>query len=226
MRTRLLAVTPLFVVADLDRSLDFYRRVLAFGEPSVHGDPPCFAMLNRDGFDLMLSVAETPGAVTPNGPHGVWDVYLRVADVAAEAAAITAAGATIVRGPQDTFYSMREIEVLDPDGHRICLGQDTGDEPLAAGEVFEGTLDVGSAKLRLVLRIATVHGHEVARLDSLDQGAMNLMVDTFARDATSMRFEMKSIGARFEGAVAAGGKEVAGHWTQGARTWPLTLRKN
>jgi uncharacterized glyoxalase superfamily protein PhnB len=51
-------------------------------------------------------------------------VYVRVADVAAEIKALVAAGVKIERGPSDTFYSMREIEVLDPDGHRWCLGQD------------------------------------------------------------------------------------------------------
>jgi len=30
----------------------------------------------------------------------------------------------IDRGPTDTFYQVREIDVLDPDGHRICIAQD------------------------------------------------------------------------------------------------------
>ena len=42
-RARVLSSTPLFVVADLQRSLQFYRQVLGFGEPSVWGEPPCFA---------------------------------------------------------------------------------------------------------------------------------------------------------------------------------------
>ena len=58
MRSRIRAVTPLLVVSDLQRSIDFYARALGFVEPNVHGDPPCFAMMNRDGFDLMLSLGE------------------------------------------------------------------------------------------------------------------------------------------------------------------------
>jgi predicted enzyme related to lactoylglutathione lyase len=81
-------------------------------------------MLHRDGFELMLSLAEKPGQVKPHGPHGVWDVYLRVADVATEAEALRAAGGALDKGPTDMFYEMREIECLDPDGHRICLAQD------------------------------------------------------------------------------------------------------
>src|SRR5262245_36410931 len=124
-RTRVLTSTPVLVVSDLKRSIDFYVKQLGFEEPSVWGDPPCFAMLNRNGFELMLSLVESEGGVRPNGPTGVWDVYLRVDDVAAEQAALEAAGAKIEKGPVDTFYDMREIEVVDPDGHRWCFGQDT-----------------------------------------------------------------------------------------------------
>ena len=47
-RPRVLSTTPLLVVADLQRSLGFYCQKLGFGEPSVWGEPPCFAMLHRD----------------------------------------------------------------------------------------------------------------------------------------------------------------------------------
>jgi catechol 2,3-dioxygenase-like lactoylglutathione lyase family enzyme len=119
-----LATVPLLMVSDLQRSLEFYEKKMGFVEPAVHGEPPCFAMLNRNGFDLMLSLAETPDSVRPNGPKGIWDVAVRVADIANEMAALTAAGVKIDQGPRDTFYQMREIEVVDPDGYRWCFGQD------------------------------------------------------------------------------------------------------
>ena len=119
-RARVLSTTTLLIVADLPRSLDFYAR-LGFGKPSVHGEPPCFAMLFRDGFELMLSTGETP---RPNGACGVWDMYVRVDDVAGEQHALAAADVAIAKGPTDMFDQMREIEVVDPDGHRICFGQD------------------------------------------------------------------------------------------------------
>lgn len=127
-RPRVRSVTPLLVVSDLQRSIDFYCGKLGFVEPNVWGEPPCFAMMNRDGFDLMLSLAEDPRQVSPHGPQGTWDFYVSVADVAAEAAALQAAGVPLDKGPTDTPYSMREIECMDPDGHRICLAQDIGGE--------------------------------------------------------------------------------------------------
>lgn len=107
MRPPIRALTPLLLVSDLERSIDFYCRCLGFVEPNVHGDPACFGMIHRDGFDLMPSVAEGPDGVRPLGRDGTWDVHVRVSDVhvrvsdlAAEIAASRAAGVrsgTIVR---------------------------------------------------------------------------------------------------------------------------------
>ncbi|HZL87070.1 MAG TPA: VOC family protein [Pirellulaceae bacterium] len=120
---KIYTTTPLFVVADMPRSLDFYSR-LGFTEHSLWGEPTCFAMVRCGGFEIMLSLAESPDRVRPNGPGGIWDMYIRLADIAAEIAALESAGIKLDRGPTDAFYQMREIEVLDPDGYRICVAQD------------------------------------------------------------------------------------------------------
>jgi hypothetical protein len=74
----------------------------------------------------MLSLAEDPSHVRPNGPQKVWDVYVKVGDVAMEAKALRRASVEVVRGPEKSFYDMIEIEVLDPDGYRVCFAQDVG----------------------------------------------------------------------------------------------------
>ena len=123
-RTKVLATAPLLLVSDLQRSLHFYQQKLGFEGPAVHEEPLCFAMLNRNGFDLTLTLAEDGSGVRPNGPTGSWDVYVGVADVGAEIVELTAAGVKIDGGPTDTFYEMREVKVVDPDEHRWCFGQD------------------------------------------------------------------------------------------------------
>jgi catechol 2,3-dioxygenase-like lactoylglutathione lyase family enzyme len=224
-RSRVRSVTPLFLVSDLQRSIDFYCQKLGYAEPAVHGDPPCFAMMNRDGFDLMLSLADDSAQVRPNGPTGTLDMYVSVADIAGEIAALERAGVKLDKGPSDTFYEMREIEIIDPDGHRICFAQDIRNEPLRSADVWEGVLDVGAAKLRLVLKlVATGHGL-LGRLDSLDQGAMNLPLDQVKRAGQSLSFELKSAGATYEGTLNGDSTELAGRWSQGGRTWPLVFRR-
>jgi catechol 2,3-dioxygenase-like lactoylglutathione lyase family enzyme len=116
-RSPLLAATTVLVVSDLARSLEFYGR-LGFVEPAMFGEPPVFAMANREGYDLMLKL----GRAQP--PDDAWAMHLRIADIAAEEDALRAAGVAIARGPATTAYAMYELEVVDPDGYRICFGQD------------------------------------------------------------------------------------------------------
>jgi catechol 2,3-dioxygenase-like lactoylglutathione lyase family enzyme len=80
-------------------------------------------MMHRDGFDLMLSEPEDRERIHPNGPQGLWDLYVRVTDVQQQIATLRGAGVRVDRGPTHTEYEMLEIEVLDPDGYRICFGQ-------------------------------------------------------------------------------------------------------
>jgi catechol 2,3-dioxygenase-like lactoylglutathione lyase family enzyme len=122
-RGPLLATSAVLVVSHLQRAIDFYAK-LGFVEPATWGDPPTFGMMNRDGFDVMLSCSESGATLPVNASHGAWDLHLRIADVTAEEQALRAAGVAIDKGPTTTFYGMIEIEVLDPDGHRICFGQD------------------------------------------------------------------------------------------------------
>jgi catechol 2,3-dioxygenase-like lactoylglutathione lyase family enzyme len=218
-------VTPVLVVSSIERAVDFYCGKLGYGKPQVYGDPPCFAMIYRDGMELMLTLTESGAHGKPNGPAGVWDLYIAVTDVAAEQRALEAAGVTIDKGPTDAFYAMREIEVLDPDGHRICFAQDITFERADASEKWEGALDVGAKKLRLVLELASTKDGLVGRLVSLDQGGIQIPIETAARDGVKLRLEIRAIGAVYEGRADDTGARVEGTWVQGGKSWPLELRR-
>lgn len=221
-RPRVLSTTPLLVVAELQRSLQFYQHVLGFSEPSVWGEPPCFAMLHRDGFELMLSVAEGETKPTPNGPSGCWDAYLRIGDVASEMQALAATGCALAKGPTDTFYKMREIEIVDPDGYRWCIAQDVGH----VEEAFAGVLDLGPKQLRLVLQLVLDNGGWTGKLDSPDQNAFGMPIDKVERTAAKLQFAMAAIGAGYDGAFDADGGAIRGTWAQAGRAWPLVLRRS
>jgi catechol 2,3-dioxygenase-like lactoylglutathione lyase family enzyme len=228
-RPAVLGTSPLIVVSDLQRALDWYAK-LAFSEPGIWGEPPVFAIVRRDRFLIMLSLAEEPDHVRPNGPDGLWDLYVKVADIEAEIAALADAGVTPARGPTDTFYQMREIECVDPDGYRICIAEDLSLRPIVPTERWAGTLDTGVAKLRLVLKLAPLAaGAErrdewAARLDSLDQNAMDLPIDQFDRSEGRFAFEMDAIRARFESTNVSADR-IEGVWSQSGGTWPLVFER-
>ncbi len=103
-------------------------------------------------------------------------------------------------------------------------GARTETPPAPGQEVWEGVLDVGQAKLRLVLKISTVDGKLKATLDSPDQGAFGLAIDTITRKDGAVHFEMSPINAAFDGTTDASGSTITGQWTQG-RSWPLVFKR-
>ena len=112
--------TPVLAVADYPRARDHYRDCLGFTVLEEGGDPPRFGILERGGAVVFLDAWHGP----PAAPGAGWSAYFHVDDVLALQAELEAAGANVVAGPRVTVYGMRELEVLDPDGHRLCFGAD------------------------------------------------------------------------------------------------------
>lgn len=91
---------------------------------------------------------------------------------------------------------------------------------------WEGTLDAGSVKLRLVLHIdAPKNGALAGRLDSPDQGATDLPIDSLSVAANTLRFEMKSLAAMYEGKLDSDGNQITGEFRQGGQAFPLTFKR-
>lgn len=99
----------------------------------------------------------------------------------------------------------------------------------AAGQGIEGiwlgTLDANGIKLRLVLKVSKgPDGKFWGKMDSIDQGANDLPIDTLSYEAGRLRFEMKAINASFEGLMSKDGTEISGEFKQGG-TLPLVFKR-
>jgi len=90
---------------------------------------------------------------------------------------------------------------------------------------WRGTLDAGSAKLDLILHIVKKNGTLTATLDSPDQGATGLAVDSITVSGKSLRFEMKSLGADYEGVFSSDGSQIEGEFRQQGQKLPLTFKR-
>ena len=64
----------MLLVADLERSVAYYRDRLGF-ECHEHGDPPNFATASRDGQTILLSLAQDSSRLVPH-----WQIVLELAD--------------------------------------------------------------------------------------------------------------------------------------------------
>lgn len=88
---------------------------------------------------------------------------------------------------------------------------------------WQGTLDVGAGKLRLVFHFVNMQNGLTATWDSPDQGANGLPVGEVTRNGASLKLGLKQAGASFEGKIAPDHKSISGTFTQGGQDFPLVL---
>src|SRR5262249_929116 len=121
-------VTHFLVVADQDRSREFYRSV--FGATVVMERDPVILRLANSW--LILNVGGGPTddkptvtLTTPSDPHQTSAfTNLRVADIHGGYAEWSAKGAEFLTEPKDHAHEIRAY-IRDPDGHLIEVGQST-----------------------------------------------------------------------------------------------------
>ncbi|MBI1763192.1 MAG: alpha/beta fold hydrolase [Acidobacteria bacterium] len=99
--------------------------------------------------------------------------------------------------------------------------------PAANEERWEGVLEAGQQKLRLILRLAkAADGKLSGKLDSPDQdGLKDLPISTLTLKEGKLRFEMNLIGASYEGNANSAGTEFIGQWQQSGLSLPLTFKR-
>ncbi|MFZ0632450.1 MAG: VOC family protein [Acidobacteriaceae bacterium] len=120
------AISPCFIVSDVDRTIAFYRDRLGFEttfrEPAQN---PFFAILLRDGAQLFVkSEANLPPL--PNSarhPFMRLDAFVYAPEPDALAEEFLAHGTTFSTPLQDTHDGLRGFEVTDPDGYVLFFGR-------------------------------------------------------------------------------------------------------
>ena len=120
---RIIGSAPQFFVTDLARSLDFYCDVLGFERPRLWGDPPFFAMPQRDGHIVMLNQNDA----APRNNGGQWDAYFWVDDAGALSEEFAAKGAVFLYGPELKDYGCFEFALHDPDGYVLAFAHEVGE---------------------------------------------------------------------------------------------------
>ena len=118
-------IVPRLPVADLERTLAFYRDRLGFAADLLWPEPaPTFAILVRDDTSLAFF---TPTPERPGRP-GYAEISIEVTDAAALHAAL-APHRAIEWGPEVYAYGRREFAVRDPDDYLLIFSEPTDDPP-------------------------------------------------------------------------------------------------
>ena len=112
------SATPVLRVSDYPAARDFYAQ-LGFEVQEEGGDPPRFGILKCGDAVIYLDAWDGADKV----PSTRWSAYFHSGDLNAVVDKLNSSGIAF-EGPVSTVYGMREITVTDPDGNRLCFGQD------------------------------------------------------------------------------------------------------
>lgn len=121
----LYAAAPCFSVADVGATIRWYEEQLGFkGDPFPEAEPYLFAILFRDGVEIMLQ--RIAGYEKPDlharRSGGVWDAYLRVIGVK-EFYDSVRDKVTVIKPLRQQPYRAWEFEVKDPNGYVLVFSE-------------------------------------------------------------------------------------------------------
>src|SRR5262249_50217564 len=103
-------------------------------------------------------------------------------------------------------------------------------EPPKAGDkglegVWQGTLKIGSTELGLAFKVTKKDDKLSATLDSIDQGAKDIPVDSGEQKDAHVTFKRAKLMASCEGTMNKEATEIAGTFKQRGAEFPLTLKR-
>jgi len=91
---------------------------------------------------------------------------------------------------------------------------------------WSGSLQAGEAVLHLVLHISKADdGSLKATIDSLDQGVYGIEATSLEQKDATLRFNVSSVGASYEGKFSPERRSIQGEWTQGNVSLPLVFHR-
>jgi uncharacterized glyoxalase superfamily protein PhnB len=123
-------ITPNLIVADMEKSLTFYRDVLGFTMSQTVPDKPpfIFAWMKRGDADIFLNQHMPPQPGQPDlfaGRQigGTLSMYLTLEGIDELLKAVEQTGVKIAIPLHKEFYGMKEFAVFDPDGYLLIFAE-------------------------------------------------------------------------------------------------------
>ena len=80
---------------------------------------------------------------------------------------------------------------------------------------WQGTLQAGPQKVRIVFKIALENDKLKATLNTVDQPSPPIAT-TITQDGSTIKMTIPAANGKYEGKLSADGNSIAGTWTQGA----------
>lgn len=122
-RAKLIAIAPQLVVTDVRKTAHYYRDKLGFSILGIVGEPPVYAMVSRDGFQVHFAISDNWQINKNRDLRSIaHDYIIWVPEIDAFYNELAANNVKIVEEIQKRVYGSREFVFEDFDGHIILVG--------------------------------------------------------------------------------------------------------
>ena len=120
---RLQKVAPQLVVRDVVKTAEFYRDELGFFISGYFGDPPVFAMVERDDVEIHFGKADSDRIqMNESVRKGLGtDVYIWVSDINELYDELSQRNVEILEGPIKRIYNCTEVVIRDINGFQLVF---------------------------------------------------------------------------------------------------------
>ena len=130
---RLTRAVPVIFVADVQAAAEFYSGTLGFSIDFLHGHPPFYGAVSRDGACVHLKFVHEPVfAVGAHDRDGLIMAFIEVENIKALYATYVAAGVTFEQKLKTEAWGGRDFIVRDLDGNAICFVGEAGGQKHSA----------------------------------------------------------------------------------------------
>jgi catechol 2,3-dioxygenase-like lactoylglutathione lyase family enzyme len=120
------AISPSFIVSNVDQTIAFYHDKLGFETRFQQPDRnPFFAIIGRDGAQIFIKSQKDIVPVPNSKRHRFlrWDAFVYAPDPDALAVEFADHGAAFSVPLKDTHDGLRGFEICDPDGYLLFFGR-------------------------------------------------------------------------------------------------------
>ena len=124
MKAIITSHSPILLVKDVMESVKWYSEKCGFGDESIYGEPPNFAIIQRDGNHLMFAQCDE-NKIVPNWKlvEKTSNVYFWTDNAEELYKEFRESGATIDWDLCIQPYGVKEFGINDPDGYDIAFGE-------------------------------------------------------------------------------------------------------
>lgn len=123
-RPKLIGIAPQLIVPDVVQTATYYRDIFGFNIIGYFMNPPVYAMVERDGFQIHFGKADNDDTIRKNSEYkkGCTDLVLWVPEIDAFFEELKSKNAIIFQKITTRVYGSREFIVKDCNGFLITIG--------------------------------------------------------------------------------------------------------